>query len=491
MARMEILKPEALRVTRAHKAFQCCGQALRSLTDNDRDLYKESFMSEKISCFWSHSWHGGHWPKVLLIMMHYNGQPAVLLGSFAALVMGVCFICGLLPGFSRFGANDQAWSTWSLCIGFAATVITFFLWRPQQLVFLDRICISNNDKNLKTATIFSLAGILKKSDQMLVLWDPTWSERLWCVFELAAFLKSKETSKEALLIIRPTFLGPSSILHFITAFLVMVPATTVPNADFSLGDYFVLVPLSAVFLLLFVTGYLIAAAFRAYYRSIETLKEKLSKISFENTRCSCCDLGHVQKGGAPLLCDRQIVRECVSIWFGSEEAFEDYAQSEVLDALLAGLHDQIFTRQWSLSVSIPLLWTFLDFAVSATFCCETIAVIAVSIDGLVLWFLCAPIHMDLCTFFACRYCQRGTSTICELLENLKVELLGVSCFSVMAGTWFFFQARQGQERLIASAAFGGVWSTLALCHLLYKVRKSNRSLRVPTRSTPESGTRPS
>ena len=233
--------------------------------------------------------------KIFSLMMRYNGLPSVLMGTFTALAMGICFICGLLPGFSRLGANDKAdkaWSTWSLVIGFAAAVITFFLWRPQQLVFLDRICISENDVNLKTATIFSLAGILKKSDQMLVLWDPTWSERLWCVFELAAFLKSKEARKEALLIIRPTFLGPSSIFLFISAFLVMVPATTVPNAGFR---YFLVVPLLGVFLLLFVMGYLIAAAFRAYFRSIETLKEKLSKISFKNTRCACCDLGHVQK----------------------------------------------------------------------------------------------------------------------------------------------------------------------------------------------------
>ena len=483
MVRMEILQPEALRVTRAHKAFQRCGQALRSLKDDgdNDDLYRESFVSEKISCFWSHSWHGGRWPKVLTIMMHYKGQPAVLLGSFAALVMVILFSCGLLPGFRRFNWFNEKNSAWALGSGFAIAVTTFVLWRPQQLVFLDRICISENNNDLKMASIFSLAGILKKSDQMLVLWDPTWTERLWCVFELAAFLKSKETSKGALLIIRPTFLGPSSIFLFISVFLVMVPAETVPNANSSMGDYVVLIPLLGVFLMVFVMGYLIAAAFRAYYRSIETLKEKLSKISFKNTRCACCDLGHVE-GGVRLMCDRQIVKECVSIWFGSEEAFEDYVRSDVFDALLAGLHDQIFTRQWSLSVSIPILWAFLDFVVSHAFCCDTIGVIALSIDGLVLWFLCAPIFMDVTSFFACRYCERGTSTICEVLENLKVQLAGVLCFGAMAGTWFLCQARQVQERLIASAAFGGVWSTLALCHLLYKVRKSSRSLSVPLRS---------
>ena len=57
---------------------------------------------------------------------------------------------------------------------------------------------------------------------MLVLWDPTWSDRLWCVFELAAFLRSKVASEQVLLI-RPTVLGPCSIALFIAAFVVMLP----------------------------------------------------------------------------------------------------------------------------------------------------------------------------------------------------------------------------------------------------------------------------
>ena len=230
MARMEVLKPEALRSTPAHKAFKQCARALRSL-EEDHDFYGESSMSEQISCFWSHSWHGSRWMKILSLLVRYNGLPAVLVGSFTALVMTICFSCGLLPGFPRFdGVYAKGWSTWSLGSGFATAVITFFLWWPQQLVFFDRICISEHDNDLKTVSILSLAGILRKSDYMLVLWDPTWSERLWCVFELAAFLKSKAASEQVLLI-RPTFFGPCSIVFFIGVFVVMLPVTTVPAPD--------------------------------------------------------------------------------------------------------------------------------------------------------------------------------------------------------------------------------------------------------------------
>ena len=49
-------------------------------------------------------------------------------------------------------------------------------------MFLDRICINQANKNMKTEAILSLAGLLRKSDTMLILWDPSWTTRLWCLF---------------------------------------------------------------------------------------------------------------------------------------------------------------------------------------------------------------------------------------------------------------------------------------------------------------------
>lgn len=175
------------------------------------------------------------------------------------------------------------------------------------------------------------------------------------------------------------------------------------------------------------------------------------------------------------MCDRQIVKECVSIWFGSEEAFEDYARSEVLDALLAGLHDQIFTRQWSLSVSIPILWTFLDQVVSHAAYGQTVLAISGACEGMVLWFCCAPIFMDMCTFFACWFCRRGTSAFHEFLQNLKLLLVAPVVFSVMATTWVFANLFGRLEALVRHGTFlfAGVWGTLALVHFLYKVSRTS------------------
>ena len=71
IAEMEVTNPEILRVTRAFAAFQNFAAALRGGCDGD--LYYKSRKSHKISTFWSHSWHGGQWKKILTLLTFYNG----------------------------------------------------------------------------------------------------------------------------------------------------------------------------------------------------------------------------------------------------------------------------------------------------------------------------------------------------------------------------------------------------------------------------------
>ena len=56
--------------------------------------------------------------------------------------------------------------------------------------------------------------------------------------------------------------------------------------------------------------------------------------------------GHVF-GGARVRCDREILKDCVSIWFGQREAFEDYVRLRVAEEMSAGLEHLVFTRSWS------------------------------------------------------------------------------------------------------------------------------------------------
>ena len=59
IARMEVTSPEVVRVTPVFRTFEKGAVAFR--TECTGDFYFKSERSEKISTFWSHSWHGGHW----------------------------------------------------------------------------------------------------------------------------------------------------------------------------------------------------------------------------------------------------------------------------------------------------------------------------------------------------------------------------------------------------------------------------------------------
>ena len=69
IAKMGVNHPEVLRTARAHQAFQHFAAALR--VGSDGDFYYKSRKSHKISTFWSHSWHGGHWKKILTLILGF------------------------------------------------------------------------------------------------------------------------------------------------------------------------------------------------------------------------------------------------------------------------------------------------------------------------------------------------------------------------------------------------------------------------------------
>ena len=317
IAEMDVTNPEILRVTRAFSAFQNVAKALR--VGCDGDFYHKSFKSHKISTFWSHSWHGGYWKKIVTLLTLYNGPAALFCGFLTASLMAILFCFGILPGIDRGWGPWVPFSPWCLPSGFVVTIVVMISWRSPTKVFLDRLCISQKDDRLKAQAIFSLAGFLKKSDEMLILWDPTWTEtwillkvwtrlkfwwrnfcffghrnpwwktlifvtfgnskpkeRLWCLFELAAFLKSKKmTSGKQVLIVRPLFWGPISIAVFTVSFVVGLPFTTVSLHHSTIGIVLVMAPG-------LLSGLVVAYPTVAWFRLV--FKSSRSKVGLPKTQ---------------------------------------------------------------------------------------------------------------------------------------------------------------------------------------------------------------
>lgn len=97
---------------------------------------------------------------------------------------------------------------------------------------------------------------------------------------------------------------------------------------------------------------------------MDVLEDQLRRADWNTTRCTCCDHGHVAPDGRVITCDRVAVKECIEIWFGSPEAFEQCLQSEVLETLTSKLRKGAFTRGYLHAMTCPVLWAFQDILAS-------------------------------------------------------------------------------------------------------------------------------
>ncbi|CAE7810906.1 unnamed protein product [Symbiodinium microadriaticum] len=472
---MEVVNPEVMRVTPVFRALEQFARALRA--ESAGDFYFKSRQTERISTFWSHSWHGGHWKKILAIITFYNGTAAVALALLTGVLVMVLFCFGTLPGIDRGWYFSLQWSCWSTCSGFVVASLAMIFWRPQTGIFLDRICISQNNERLKTDAILSLAGLLKHSDNMLILWDPTWTQRLWCLFELAAFLKSKKKTSGQHLIVRPIFMGPLSTLAFLTFFAMAVPITTAPVNNIRS----VVTLMGAIASAFCAVAFPTASTIRSYFRDLDTMKLQLLSISVDSTRSSCCDQKHVTRSGGPMICDRKIVKECLKIWFGSESSFEDTVRTEVLDILNRDLTEKVFSTPWALGVTSPLILAFMDVSASWTRVNNewkeemwSHPAIALLLEGLVLWLLFVPPTKDLLILLLRLARRRPRSTCLELLKNAMV--LGTAAVPVLLVIVAYAITRfadlvvfDTENATLRAVSFGCCTLLIALCNFLLQL----------------------
>ena len=141
--------------------------------------------------------------------------------------------------------------------------------------------------------------------------------------------------------IRPTFVGPCSIAAFLTASAGMLALTTLPMPSGTGVPE--MIPVIGLLACGAVTGFSAVMAFRGYFHSQKILAEKLRSTNFEEVQSACCQLNHTN-AGRPMMCDRQVVKQCVTIWFGSTMAFEELIRSDVSEIIARELRQNVFTR---------------------------------------------------------------------------------------------------------------------------------------------------
>ena len=386
MSAMEVKDPELLRATLSSSALRCCGRALHQ--DFRGDLHHKSFRTDGLDCFWSHSWHGNSWQKILLLMVVYNGRAALIAGNLAAALGMTLFYLDLLPCYSqRYMSLEIDYGPWGFVFGCSATFCMLLAWQSGSKIFLDRICIHQVDEERKMEGIRSLGGLLRHSRSMLVLWDSTYPTRLWTVFELAAFLKSHDN--ESQLLIRPTILGPMAMAVFVYVALLFAGQLVVSFQDaveYSLQQMSMFLFVCVAFMHLL----------RVYLEWVENCWLQLRSFSLAETTTYCCSSDHKDESGNSTACDREILLECVRMWFGSAEEFERCVRHQVSMALERGLGRHAFPYTWFLGIMSCVSWGFGDFALGALRAQDAFAFSAILIDVFAVPFVHGSLMLILC-----------------------------------------------------------------------------------------------
>ncbi|CAE7773743.1 unnamed protein product [Symbiodinium sp. CCMP2592] len=351
LARMRVTSPDIIRAVPVQHIFRGFARPLRQ----HGDYYHLSQVTARIGAFWPHSWHGSMRRKIFTVFFFHKSTAATILSTTTAIFCYVAFGLAILP-------DDGNHSWWCLSVGSVTYALVMLVWQPQQLVFLDRVCISQTDPELQTEGLLSLGGILKNSDQMLVLWDSSWARRLWCIFELSAFLHSRPRGGKTNIRIRPTMLG-FTICAAWFAFLL-------GGFTFHAVFYRLSVHREGFYLLLSICMaccglgfWYIAHLGREYCRDVSTMCQQIGHFRIAMAQCYCCSSDHQIDGSdTPMICDRVIILHCIRRWFGSVEAFEEYVQNEVYDLLLDQLSNHMISY-WRLAEATPVqFWVSLDRA---------------------------------------------------------------------------------------------------------------------------------
>ena len=445
ISQLKLTSSDMLRTTAAHRALWRFGRPLRD-GRYSRQLYEWSGVTERVAQFWSHSWHGSVVAKVLLLLVMYNGLPAVLVGSAAVAITLLLQHACLLPcSIERNGQSAMA-----VGVGLLASSLTFVLWRSGKQVFLDIICIHQTDQKLKMMGLLNVGAVLKKSDSLLVCLDDTYITRLWCVLEMGAFLKSN--GQEGINI-RPTIWGVSIVILFLSASGIMLGASVVgailrqsAGVTTILGDGqrlgFLLwailgsiaVPGSVITLLL------VSRSLRAHFRAVDRIVKQLETFSIKDDTVShCCTVNHLDRHtGEKIPCDRVILEKCLVLWFGSVQAFNEFIQNE-LSEIFKKLTTSTVPYTWIVAAESPLLWFY---AGTATYHLRTenyksAARMAFYIPS--WWLAIGPTYLQLFVCLVRRVRRLRPSACQEVLVNLGCSICGgfiYLAFAFFEGFWY-------------------------------------------------------
>lgn len=309
-------------------------------------LYTLSEPVEMLDEFVSHSWSADPNVVVWTMQLRINFCLAVALSTICSIIFSwgfdmdpaLCTIIGIIIYITLLRRGHEI-----------PLKISGVQRRRDAKVFFDRCCIDQVDPIRKAAGIRSIGAYLNKCDTFLLLWSDDYFQRLWCVFELACFLKGSEKMGKQ----RPLKLFMMPIQKTIYRCLI---TTTVYWLFLSLIPSSLQFPFDILMCVIRVRF-----VFLANISSRIKMRYSLSDIDFDTVQCT-----------EPS--DRAMILDLIEEWYGNLEKFKAY----VSDTMCLAAQQAVSTDRIMLffcCVSQPALiygLAYKDFLNPALYACRIV-----------------------------------------------------------------------------------------------------------------------
>jgi len=334
------LDADLLRGVALHSCLSGLGKYWSNNSNYDQ-ARRLTFPTDFFNDFLSHDWGTSVWLKYLSLLIYYNATAAVTASTLISAFLGICVAYEVLPAMN-----------WLPSLGYGVFLALLFFWQhlrrifwKPMVVFLDKLCIPQNDEELKARCIFGLAGFLDRAETLVVLWSPRYFCRLWCTYEIATWLKNRRTVKPVVFV--PVQISILFIICFVVVSCVQITTTIArtmllqsevsAEESWSADTIFFLIACNVV-----MACVLLPMCFNFWtemFKDVAELNRQLSAFRVQDTQCFCCTHKHRDPTtGHAVQCDRELIYGVLQKWYGTGYGGMDY-----LDVFNSLVREQLAT----------------------------------------------------------------------------------------------------------------------------------------------------
>eukprot|EP00929_Paragymnodinium_shiwhaense_P007610 TRINITY_DN111518_c0_g1_i1.p1 TRINITY_DN111518_c0_g1~~TRINITY_DN111518_c0_g1_i1.p1 ORF type:complete len:625 (+),score=42.12 TRINITY_DN111518_c0_g1_i1:49-1923(+) len=265
---------------------------------------------DHIDDFLSHDWGTPRWQKMLCLSLFYNGRAAC------------CASCAIAVPVALLGSSVQAFRGHAaalFCPMIYLIVLLFgqrlrSLFRRPTSVFLDKLCIHQADEDKKADGILGLAGFLRSSKRLVLIWSPRYFSRLWCTYELVSWchLHGLEPSRVCFLPVASCIVQFQAVAVF-TASVFIQAVFGILQYPVGGAERFDLLQRGTLLLLASAGTGLSVMPLVLHLRLLHL---QVQNFSIRDSHSFCCTHNHEHPdSGRRIPCDRKLVYSTLHTWY--------------------------------------------------------------------------------------------------------------------------------------------------------------------------------